>query len=169
MKRTFPTGPLLLAFAVVLVDQITKALVVSRIPLHTIGAQYFGDFLRIIHVGNHAVAFSLGAGLPEGIRTLLFILLPVILLIGLTIYLVCSRDLTSLQRWSVGAILGGGTGNLIDRIFREGGVVDFIDVKFYGLFGLERWPTFNAADSSIVIGGILLIISILTYKEPQHE
>jgi len=40
-------------------------------------------------------------------------------------------------------------------------VVDFIDIKFYGLFGFERWPTFNAADSSVVVCCILLFISII--------
>ena len=58
-------------------------------------------------------------------------------------------------------IIGGGIGNLIDRIFRAEGVVDFIDVKFYGLFGMERWPTFNVADSAVVVCGILLIVSFI--------
>ena len=58
-------------------------------------------------------------------------------------------------------IVGGGLGNLVDRFFRKEGVVDFIDVKFYGLFGLERWPTFNVADSAVVVCGILLIISFI--------
>lgn len=66
-------------------------------------------------------------------------------------------------------ILGGGVGNIIDRIFRPLGVVDFIDVRFYGLFGLERWPTFNIADSAIVVGGILLIISLLTSIRRDYE
>jgi signal peptidase II len=66
-------------------------------------------------------------------------------------------------------IIGGGFGNLIDRFFRPDGVVDFIDVKFYGLFGLERWPTFNVADSAVVVCGSLLFISMLFFsvkKEP---
>ena len=41
------------------------------------------------------------------------------------------------------------------------GVVDFIDLKFYGIFGWERWPTFNLADTSVVVGGIILLISFL--------
>ena len=58
-------------------------------------------------------------------------------------------------------IVGGGFGNLIDRFFRAEGVVDFIDVKFYGLFGMERWPTFNVADSAVVVCGLLLVISFI--------
>jgi signal peptidase II len=58
----------------------------------------------------------------------------------------------------MGGILGGGLGNLIDRIFRPEGVVDYLSFKFYGMFGLERFPAFNVADSSIVVSGILLVI-----------
>ena len=67
-------------------------------------------------------------------------------------------------------IVGGGLGNLIDRFFRAEGVVDFIDLKFYGLFGLERWPTFNVADSAVVVCGLLLIISfIITFIKESKE
>ena len=43
-------------------------------------------------------------------------------------------------------------------MFRPDGVVDFLDFKFYGLFGLERWPTFNIADASLVVASIVLVI-----------
>jgi signal peptidase II len=66
-----------------------------------------------------------------------------------------------LQRWVLCGIVGGGIGNVIDRIFRPEGVVDFVSVKFYGLFGLERWPTFNVADSSVVVCAILLVVSTI--------
>ena len=66
-------------------------------------------------------------------------------------------------------IIGGGFGNLIDRIFRPAGVVDFIDVRFYGIFGLERWPTFNVADASVVVAGILLIVSFILEKDKENE
>ena len=72
-----------------------------------------------------------------------------------------NKDFNQLQRWAIMGIVGGGLGNIIDRIFRPAGVVDFIDVKFYGLFGLERWPTFNVADSAVVVCGIMLIISFI--------
>jgi signal peptidase II len=65
------------------------------------------------------------------------------------------------------AVLGGGLGNYVDRIFRRGEVVDFIDFKFYGIFGLQRWPTFNLADSTLVVGGILLLASFLFTREKK--
>jgi signal peptidase II len=75
-------------------------------------------------------------------------------------------------------IVGGGLGNLIDRIFRSEGVIDFIDVKWFGMakspipfLRMERWPTFNVADSAVVICGILLIISfiVLTIQDEKES
>jgi signal peptidase II len=58
-------------------------------------------------------------------------------------------------------MIGGGLGNYMDRIFRPEGVVDFLDFKFYGLLGMQRWPTFNLADMTLVVSAILLFISFL--------
>ena len=62
--------------------------------------------------------------------------------------------------------MGGGFGNLIDRFFRAEGVVDFVDVKWFGIessplkfLRWERWPTFNVADMAVVVCGIMLIVS----------
>ena len=161
--------PFWLSAAIIIADQISKALIVANIPLHTIGASFFDGFLRIIHTRNLAIAFSLGRSLPEGTRTVLFIILPLILLVVLIVYFIKTDEFTRLQRWAVAGIIGGGFGNMIDRVFRPQGVVDFVDVRFYGLFGLERWPTFNVADSSVVIGGILLVVSFIFEKEGRDE
>ena len=153
--------PLSLALLVIILDQITKILVMKNIPLYTIGAQFFGDFLRIVHVANTGVAFSVGATWSETARRFLFSLIPLIV-IGIVVAIYFRNNAwTRLQRWAIMGIVGGGLGNLIDRFFRAEGVVDFIDVKFYGLFGLERWPTFNVADSAVVVCGILLVISFI--------
>jgi len=117
--------------------------------------------LQIWHVRNKVIAFSLGKDIPDAIKPILFIVLPLLVLGLLVWYYLSSNDFTRLQRWAVAGILGGGIGNIIDRIFRRDGVVDFISVKFYGLFGFERWPTFNLADSSVVVCCILLLISII--------
>jgi signal peptidase II len=154
--------PFIATVLVILLDQLTKYLIILNIPQFAVGwSSGESSFLRLIHVRNTAVAFSLGSSFPDGVRTVLFILIPAVIIIGVTVYLLRSSEFSSLQRWSAALMLGGGVGNLIDRIFRPGGVVDFIDVKFYGLFGLERWPTFNVADSSIVVGTVLLILSII--------
>ena len=163
--------PISLAVIVIILDQITKILVMKTIPLYTIGASFMGDFFRIIHVANTGVAFSVGASWSETARRLLFSLIPLIV-IGIVITIYFRNDTwTKLQRWAIMGIVGGGLGNLIDRFFRAEGVVDFIDIKFYGLFGLERWPTFNIADSAVVICGFILVISFIvtSVKESKEK
>jgi signal peptidase II len=99
--------------------------------------------------------------LPENLRPILFIIAPLLVLGFLVWYYMSSKDFNTLQRWAVAGIIGGGLGNIIDRIFRPDGVVDFISVKFYGFLGMERWPTFNVADSSVVVCCILFLVSIV--------
>lgn len=153
--------PFALTLFVIIADQITKALIVKYIEPFTIGAAYFGDFLRIIHVANKGVAFSMGYSLPLVLRRLCFGIVPLVVMVLVISVYFRNKEFTILQRWAICGIIGGGFGNLIDRFFREEGVIDFIDVKFYGLFGLARWPTFNVADMAVVICGILLIISFV--------
>jgi signal peptidase II len=151
----------LTAFAIA-ADQLSKAFIVKNWPAdNTFIADVFGnDFLWMYHVRNKAIAFSLGHNLPDFLKPVLFVVLPAAVLVFLVIHYFRSDEFTTLQRWALAGILGGGIGNLIDRVFRPDGVVDFISVKFYGLFGFERWPTFNLADSFVVVFGILLLITI---------
>ena len=151
--------PFILTAAVIILDQITKAFIVKNIPVFTIGYSFFGDFLRIVHVANTGVAFSMGDSMPFILRRLCFGIIPLVVIVMVIVVYLRNDDFNSLQRWAICGVLGGGLGNIIDRFFRAEGVVDFIDVKFYGLFGLERWPTFNVADASVVVCGILLVIS----------
>lgn len=162
MKRL---TPLSLTVAVVLLDQLSKAWVVATIAENSVGYRFLGDFLAIIHVRNTAIAFSMGVGLPAAVKMLFFILLPLLLVAVVTILLVGNRiALKSSWRWILALFLGGGIGNLIDRIFRSFRVVDFISVKVYGFLGFERWPTFNVADASLVVSGILLAALLLFDK-----
>jgi signal peptidase II len=154
--------PFILTGAIILVDQITKLLIVKHFQNGKIFDVFGNGFLRILHVRNPDIAFSLGRNLPISLKPALFVALPLLVLCALLWYYLSSDDFTRLQRWATAGILGGGLGNIIDRIFRRpDGVVDFIDVKFYGLFGFDRWPTFNVADSSVVVCCLLLFASIL--------
>jgi signal peptidase II len=84
-------------------------------------------------------------------------------------YFLKTEELSRLQRWALAGIIGGGLGNIIDRIFRPDGVVDYISVNFYGLLGLPRWPTFNIADACVVGCGILLLLSIIFTPKQSGE
>lgn len=167
---------LLVSLAVLVLDQVTKLIVVAFIPLThppTVVFNFFGDFFQIIHVRNPGALFSLGAGWSDLARSILFKILPIFVIswLALSISLTPQQqqklfhlkktpqdEFPGPSRWAAALIVGGGFGNIIDRIFRKHGVVDFLDFKFYWLFGLERWPTFNIADASIVIGIALLVI-----------
>ena len=163
--------PFILAGLVIFLDQLTKAIVVRNWPImpntyNTFIKDVFGnDFLVFNHVRNKAIAFSIGTGFPPALQTVLFIVLPLGVLAFLVWYYFNTTEFTRLQRWTVAGIIGGGIGNIIDRIFRSDGVVDFVSVRFYGVFGLDRWPTFNVADSSVVICCIILIVSMIFGKK----
>ncbi len=161
--------PVFFGIGVFLFDQLTKWLVVKFIPLYTIKMQFFGDFLQIIHVRNLGAAFSIGGSLPQTLRSILLAAVPVIILVIVMIVYFRNNTFTWFQRWLICGVAGGGFGNLFDRIFRKDGVVDFIDVKFYGLFGFERFPTFNMADSFIMVCGILLMISFFVQISKEKK
>lgn len=165
----------ILTAGIVLLDQLTKFLVVAYMPIHK-SIPVIGDFLRLTHVRNTAVAFSIGQTLPPIVKQILFLAVP-IAVIGFIVYLIVrAKDVTGVQRWILAAICGGGLGNIIDRIFRPEGVVDFIDVDFFdinlfNLFRLNRWPVFNVADSTVVVGVVLLLIVLIVTKPKgtSHE
>lgn len=151
--------PFSLTFAIIALDQLTKWLVAAHVRAWSVGPSFFGDLVRIVHIYNTGVAFSFGDGFPPAARMVLFGFVP-LAMIGVIVWLCVRTDeFTSFQRWCIAGIAGGGVGNLVDRFFRPDGVLDFIDVKFFGLFGLERWPTFNVADSSVVVFVIMLVLS----------
>ncbi len=163
--------PFILTICIVLFDQITKALVIKNIPVGTIAKKYFGDFLWICHVRNTGAAFSMGADSSAFIRIVVLIVLPLVLM-GFIAWAIASKRsmFNSVQKWFAAGILGGGLGTICDRIFRfDEGVVDFISVKFYGLFGLERWPTFNVSDSCVVIFVILFALSVIFCKSSAQD
>jgi len=162
--------PFSLTGLIILLDQATKAFIVSRWPRQgSVIKDVFGnDFLLLYHVRNKAIAFSLGDGIPHPYRMVLFIIVPIVVLVFLIWYYFNTTDFNRIQRWAIAGIIGGGLGNIIDRIFRNDGVVDFVSVKFYGLFGLQRWPTFNVADASVVICCFILLSSLLISPR-QHN
>jgi signal peptidase II len=151
--------PFVLTIGVIALDQVTKALIVAQLKIYE-SKEILGDFFRLTHVRNTAIAFSIGKDLPPEVRQILFIIFPLILVAAVLIFYFAPKKNTQLQRWCLAGIAGGGIGNLIDRIIRPEGVVDFLDFKFFGIFGWERWPTFNFADTAVVVMAIILFISL---------
>ena len=159
--------PFTLTIGVIALDQLVKSFIVKNWPREGtfIKDLFDNEIIQFYHVRNRVIAFSLGHNLPEFIKPVLFIVLPVIVLAFLLWYYFKTPDFILLQRWAVAGIIGGGTGNIIDRIFRPDGVVDYISVKFYGILGMERWPTFNIADASVVICCLILLVTIIFIKD----
>lgn len=153
--------PFSLMLLTIILDQTCKFWIVNNVKPYTIFNSYFGDLINIVLVYNTGVAFSLGAGLNEVARRLFLGAVPLALIIVLIVFYFRTNDFTKPQRWFICGIIGGGLGNLLDRFFRHDGVVDFIDVKFFGIFGMDRWPTFNIADAFIVCCGIGLAITVI--------
>lgn len=162
--------PFILTAAVIVIDQITKALIVQFVdPIETHGhmIEVIGDFFRIIRTQNVGIALSIGQGLSAPLRRVLFIILPLLVLSALLVYYFRTNEFTRLQRWAIAGIVGGGLGNQLDRILRPDGVVDWIDIKFYGIFGLQRFPTWNVADATITVCSILLLVSIFVQERER--
>jgi lipoprotein signal peptidase len=135
------------AVAVLALDIATKCIIVATLsPTQSI--RLLGGFLHLRQDRNPGAAFSFAPGL-----TILFSLIAITVIV---VILRSSRRIRSLP-WAItlGLLLGGATGNLIDRIFRapglfRGWVVDWIQIP--------HWPVFNLADSAIVCGGILAVL-----------
>ena len=138
-----------LAAAVLLADLVTKLVVVATVePGEDI--RLLGGALYLTHLRNTGAAFSFAEGF-----TVLFTLVAVA--VAVVIVRAARRLFSTAWAVTLGLVLGGALGNLIDRIFRDpgflrGGVVDFLSV--FGPDG-SVFPVFNVADSAIVCGGIL--------------
>lgn len=162
-----PLQPFSLSLAIILADQIVKALIVHFIPQNTVGFSWHGDFFRLIHVRNPGAAFSLLYDSSGILRLATLIILPLAVLSYIVFLILRDKGIPPSRRWLLAAVLGGGLGNMIDRLFRPAGVVDYLDFKFYGLFGLERWPSFNIADSAIVVTVIIWVLSEFRTKPSE--
>ncbi|MDD5224101.1 MAG: signal peptidase II [bacterium] len=136
-------------------DQLTKYLVVLKIPFHG-EIPVIPHFFNLVFIRNKGAAFGFLSGSQHGFAPTLFLVLT-ILATSFVVYLLY-RNIR--ESWSItlsiSLILGGAVGNLIDRV-RSGSVVDFLDLYVK----TTHWPSFNLADSFITVGGILLLAKLL--------
>jgi signal peptidase II len=148
------------AAAVLVVDQVTKALV-QRFLSHD-DPIVLGPVAALTFVWNKGAAFGVFAAAPEGVRLPLFLAVTVFAAIAMVSFLRSARED---QRWlavGIGAILGGALGNAICRT-RYGQVVDFIDLHW----GSLHWPAFNVADSAITVGVAIVLIASFRDGDPD--
>ena len=161
--------PFILTVLLVILDQALKLVVIRTIRNGHIGVSLMKDLLWIVHTRNLGMAFSLGDGFPTVLRRILFSSMSMVVSGIVTWYYFRASDLTMGMRWALAGILAGGLGNLVDRVFRPLGVVDFISFKFFGILGMERWPAFNVADASVVVSGISLVILFFIHERRSRE
>jgi len=140
--------PFLVMGSVLLVDQVSKNLVETRIPLYGYWAPIpaLAEWLRFTHTGNTGAVFGLFQG-----SGMFFAALAVVVAGAIVYFNVTLPGGQWLLRLALGLQLGGALGNMIDRV-RQGHVTDFIDVG--------PWYIFNVADMAIV-GGVILFAFVL--------
>ena len=114
---------------------------------------YAGDAIRLVYTENPGAFLGLGSTLPHGVRFWTFTVGCGVLLLGLVGWAALRRGVPLSTALSAALIVGGGAGNLVDRI-QQGRVVDFLNL---GAFGL-RTGIFNVADVAITTGVILLVL-----------
>jgi signal peptidase II len=138
---------IVVALAVVGLDQITKALAVQYLSAGPI--ELIPGFANLWLAYNRGAAFGSFAGIEQGPWMLIVLSL---VALGVVVWILLgSGGKVRLMQLCLGLVAGGAVGNLIDRV-RLGVVVDFVDVYV----GAWHWPTFNVADSGISIGGAVI-------------
>lgn len=138
---------LLAALIAFLVDQATKAIVVSNATILSSGVSVFPGF-NLIYLRNDGVTFGLLGGTPWWSL--------VVFALGICVWLAAMliRSSSQVEAIAYGAIIGGALGNILDRL-RYRAVTDFLD--FY--IGSAHWPAFNLADVFVVGGVVLLLVA----------
>lgn len=160
---------LLLSFialiVIVLADQLTKLWAVSYLPAGEI-KQVLGTFFQL------KLAYNEGGAMGTNFGGGLFYLISSILILAIVIYFIIISRQNKIMAYSLAVIAGGAIGNIIDRL-RIGRVVDFLDFDFFdinlGKFRIERWWTFNIADSAITIGLIILLICVIWFSSSHKS
>ena len=148
VRRT-PWLWLLVSLGVIAIDQLTKWLCVAY--LKPVGrVTLIPDFLKLTYVENRGAAFG---SFTE--HRWVFMLFSTVAIIAVTIYLLLFAENNRMLRWSLALIIGGGVGNMIDRV-ALGYVIDFLD--FHAIWQY----IFNIADSCVCVGaGLMVLYAIL--------
>jgi len=147
---------------VLLVDQVSKRLVMARLPQGQSWdiAPWVKPIFSFTHVTNTGVAFGL---FPRGGEV--FVVVAAVVSLAILVYYRHIPREQWLMRLALGLQLGGALGNLVDRL-RYGSVVDFIDLNFWPL---HNFAIFNVADSSVVVGVMVLAVLMIRDERLQQD
>ena len=146
-----------LSVLTVIIDQLSKIWVDSNMSLYQSIPVFPGFNITYVHNFGAAFSFLSEAG---GWQRWFFTLLAATISIGIIIWLKRLKPEETLSAISLGLILGGAIGNLIDRVI-YGYVIDFFDVYYQ----TWHWPVFNIADSAITAGVALMLYESFMHKE----
>jgi len=146
---------LIVSVTVVILDQITKALVRPALALHE-SREVIPGFLDLTRVHNTGAAFGMLNSAEFPMKTLILSLVGVIALGGVAWYAATVPLSDRLARLGIAGVLGGAVGNLIDRA-TSGYVLDFVDAYW----GDWHFWAFNVADAAITVGVIFMILDML--------
>ncbi len=141
------------------IDQITK--VIARLNLDPgKKIQIIGDYLVFIRVENRGAFLGILSDLPEVMRTIVLSVLPTIAIIWFLVHIIRDDKMSRLMVIGVSFMLGGGIGNLYDRIV-YGSVTDFLHIDL----GFTQTGIFNVADMSIMAGGGLVLLEFFKNRK----
>lgn len=152
---------LLISAVLVGIDRLTKWLVVTNMEQSdTIHLIKIGnvEVLNLYYTLNNGAAFSRLSG-----KTLFLIIITSVVILWLLFLMIAKKVHRRVYLASISLIIGGGVGNLIDRIFNNGLVVDFIDVR------IINFPIFNFADICAVCGAGLLLLTVIADEIREHK
>lgn len=147
---------LIIALCVVIADQVSKAIVVSNIELHT-GAGFIPGLISFYHTQNTGAAFSMLSDKPW-----VFMVLSTVMIAAISWFLYKEYRRHPLLTVALSLILGGGIGNMIDRV-RLGYVTDFLRFEFI------EFAVFNVADSCITVGAVLLVVYLVFFESKVEK
>lgn len=143
-------------------DRITKEMAKQTLR-HAPPMSYFYDCFRLQYTENQGAFLSLGANWSDHLWFWILVILPGIILCGTLLFILISHKLHPYHILTLSFIIGGGIGNLFDRIVHHRRVIDFMNIGI----GPFRTGIFNVADVLIMIGagGLLLMLFFTVFKK----
>lgn len=177
MKRKYIIAAVTVSVVIIL-DQLTKWLVATRLSLHDT-IVIIPDFLSLHYLVNPGAAFGMLRDVNEDFRKIFFLLVGFFALGLVFYYLIKSDEKKTFFPFTLSLVMGGALGNIIDRV-RLGEVTDFIllEATFMGesvvafldkTFGSHYWPSFNVADSAIVVGIIGMAVDMFFFEQSSQK